>query len=292
MEIMNIFTLIQNKILKATKEDLSSVTSLAIGCFDALHLGHFELIKRLDENGALLIIYKKTKEIVPIFYKQELLNCKVFFVNLDEIKEESAYNFTQNIMYNFTQLKYFVAGYDFHFGKNRAAHAKELKSFSGLDCIVVDEYKINGISVHSSLIRECLLNANLKDVKTYLGRNYYIKGKQIKGQGLGAKFFVPTINVDYENYFLPKAGVYYAKVFLDENEYLGAVFLGKRSTDEKEALEVHILNNSNSYFKFQQIKIEFLEFFRENKKFDDFDSLKAQIDLDIKALSLKAKNER
>lgn len=292
MEIMNIFTLFQNEITKANKCDLENITSLAIGCFDALHLGHFELIKRLDDNGALLIIYKKTRELVPIIYKQELLNCKIFFVNLDEIKDENAYNFTQNIMYNFTQLKYFVAGYDFHFGKNRQAHAKELQEFSGLRCIIVDEFKIDNISVHSSLIKECLLNADLESVNKFLGRNYFIQGRQIKGQGLGAKFFVPTINVDYDNYFLPKEGVYFTKVYLDNECYFAATFLGKRSTDLNMALEVHILNSSNSYFKFHKIKIEFLEFFRENKKFDNFDSLKEQINLDIKALSLKAKDER
>ncbi len=44
--MLNIFTTI-SKI---------NITSLAIGCFDGMHLGHLKLVKCLDENGALLVI--------------------------------------------------------------------------------------------------------------------------------------------------------------------------------------------------------------------------------------------
>lgn len=289
---MNIFTLLENNFIKASENELNSVTSIAIGCFDALHLGHFKLIERLDENGALLVVYKKNfGEITPPFLKEKIAKRKIFFVILDEIKEIDAYTFANNLRRSFIRLKYFVAGYDFRFGNNRQAHANELQNYSGIPCIVVDEFRLDGLSIHSSGIKNYLRNGELNTAIKLLGRPYEIIGKQIKGQGLGSKFFVPTINIDYKDYFLPKEGVYFAKIFLDDKEFYGAVFIGKRSTDDKIAVEVNILNNFYD-FKFQQITIRFLEFFRENKRFDNFNDLKIQIDDDIKKLTLRAKNER
>lgn len=292
METMNIFTLTQNNFINADEKDLLSTTSLAIGCFDALHLGHFELIKRLDENGALLVVHKSSlSQITPPFLKEKVASRKIFFVMLDEIRELDAYTFANNLRHSFVRLKYFVAGYDFRFGNSRQAHANELQNYSGIPCVVVDEFKLDGLSIHSSGIKNYLRNGDLTTAIRLLGRPYEIQGKQIKGQGLGSKFFVPTINIDYKDYFLPKEGVYFAKVFLDEKEFFAAVFIGKRSTDDKIAVEIHILNSFYD-FNFHQVTIRFLEFFRENKRFNDFNELKIQIDDDIKKLKLKVINER
>lgn len=281
---MNIFTLLENNFVKASEDELKSVTSIAIGCFDALHLGHFKLIERLDENGALLVVHKSNlSQITPPFLKEKVASRKIFFVMLDEIKELDAYTFANNLRHSFIRLKYFVAGYDFRFGNSRQAHANELQNYSGIPCVVVDEFRLDGLSIHSSGIKNYLRNGDLETAIKLLGRPYEIQGKQIKGQGLGSKFFVPTINIDYQDYFLPKEGVYFAKVFLDEKEFFAAVFIGKRSTDEKTAVEIHVLNSFYE-FKFQQVTIRFLEFFRENKRFSNFAELKAQIDLDIKTL--------
>lgn len=281
---MNIFTLLENNFVKASEDELKSVTSIAIGCFDALHLGHFKLIERLDEHGALLVVHKSNlSQITPPFLKEKVASRKIFFVMLDEIKELDAYTFANNLRHSFIRLKYFVAGYDFRFGNSRQAHANELQNYSGIPCVVVDEFRLDGLSIHSSGIKNYLRNGDLDTAIKLLGRPYEIQGKQIKGQGLGSKFFVPTINIDYQDYFLPKEGVYFAKVFLDEKEFFAAVFIGKRSTDEKTAVEIHVLNSFYE-FKFQQVTIRFLEFFRENKRFSNFAELKAQIDLDIKTL--------
>lgn len=54
----------------------------------------------------------------------------------------------------FVNLKTIVVGCDFRFGKNRACDTIDLKKFffSG-ETIVVDEFKIDGIGVHSSNIK-------------------------------------------------------------------------------------------------------------------------------------------
>ena len=60
----------------------------------------------------------------------------------------------------FVNLKFIVVGYDFSFGKNRAYNAKDIESLSGIKTIIVDEFSIDGIGVHASLIKDFLSKAN------------------------------------------------------------------------------------------------------------------------------------
>ncbi|MFA6789046.1 MAG: riboflavin kinase, partial [Arcobacteraceae bacterium] len=122
---------------------------------------------------------------------------------------------------------------------------------------------------------------DINTANTLLGRKYKIKGYQIKGQGLGSKEFVPTINLKVENYLLPNEGVYATKTLLDGNSYFSITFLGHRvSTDGSYAVETHILNQTIQEHK-KDVEIKFFKKIRGNQKFDSFEALKKQIDLDI-----------
>ena len=114
-------------------------------------------------------------------------------------------------------------------------------------------------------------------------QEYKIYGKQIKGQGLGAKSFVPTINLKVHEFLLPNEGVYITKTILDNKEFNSITFLGHRvTTDGSYAVETHIIDedikNDN-----HTTQIKFYEKLRENKKFDSFEELKNQILDDIKS---------
>ena len=116
-----------------------------------------------------------------------------------------------------------------------------------------------------------------------LGKEYKIYGQQIKGQGLGAKSFVPTINLKVDEFLLPNEGVYITKTILDEKEFDSITFLGHRiTTDGSFAVETHIIDEEiNNDDHTTQIKL--YNKLRENKKFDTFEELKNQILDDIKS---------
>ena len=114
-----------------------------------------------------------------------------------------------------------------------------------------------------------------------LGKEYKLYGQQIKGQGLGTKSFVPTINLKVDEFLLPQEGVYITKTILDNKEYKSITFLGHRvTTDGSYAVETHILdeNITNDNYTTQ---VKFYEKIRDNKKFDSFEDLKKQIFDDI-----------
>ena len=115
-----------------------------------------------------------------------------------------------------------------------------------------------------------------------LGKEYKIYGHHISGQGLGAKSFVPTINLKVNEFLLPKEGVYITKTLLDDDEYNSITFLGHRvTTDGSYAVETHILDNDIKDCPYT-VQIKFIEKIRDNQKFDSFEKLKIQIDEDLK----------
>jgi len=247
------------------------INSLAVGGFDGVHLAHQKLFEKLSNGGVLII--EKNSSLTPKKARCEYIKHPCFFYNLDEIKHLTKDEFIKKLKNDFPHLKKIVVGYDFKFGKNRQGNPESFKSEFEVE--VVDEIKIDNISIHSSTIREYLKNGEIKTANKLLNHTYKIKGTQIKGQGLGKKEFVPTINLDIKKYFIPKEGVYKTTT----NNKKSITFIGKRaSTDNKFAIETHFLED----FKESEIyEVEFLEFIRENRKFNSFEELKKQILKDI-----------
>lgn len=266
----------------STLVNKNTITSLAIGGFDGMHSAHQELFKELDDNGAILSIESGYATLTPKKYRQEYSKYPIYYYVLDEIKHLEGNKFIELLKEEYPKLKKLVVGFDFCFGKNRGYCIQELKNiFEGV-VIVVDEYKIDNIPVHSRTIREYISNGDLETANKLLNKEYKIYGTQIKGQGLGTKSFVPTINLNVEDFLLPQAGVYITKTILNDIEYNSITFLGHRvTTDSSYAIETHIFDE-NIINDDYEIEIKFYKKLRDNKKFDSFEELKEQILFDIK----------
>ena len=259
----------------------NTITSIAIGGFDGMHSAHQELFRNLDDNGAILSIESGYANLTPKRYRQEYSIYPIYYYVLENIRHLEGNEFIKLIKEEFPNLKKIVVGFDFCFGKNRRYCIEKLKDLFNGEVLVIDEIKIDNIPVHSRIIREFLKDGDIKMANKLLGKEYKIYGQQIKGQGLGSKSFVPTINLKVEEFLLPQEGVYISKTILDNKEYESITFLGHRvTTDGSYAVETHILdeNITNDNYTTQ---IKFYEKIRNNKKFDSFESLKKQILDDI-----------
>ena len=260
----------------------NEITSIAIGGFDGMHIAHQELFKNLDSNGAIVSIESGYANLTPKRYRQEYSIYPIYYYILENIKHLEGDEFIKLIKEEFPNLKKIVVGFDFCFGKNRRYCTQKLKELFNGDVLVIDEIKIDDIPVHTRIIREYLKDGDIKTANKLLGKEYKIYGQQITGQGLGAKNFVPTINLRVDEFLLPKEGVYVTKTILDNIEYNSITFLGHRvTTDGSYAVETHIIDKdikNNNYCT----QIKFYEKIRDNKKFDSFEELKNQIFDDIK----------
>lgn len=257
------------------------IDSLAIGGFDGLHLAHQKLISHLTDTGTLIVIDKKTASLTPKGHRCSYLKHECIFLSFDEIRDLSAESFIAFLKNKFINLKKIVVGYDFRFGKSAHANAEDFKRLYDGEVVIVEEVFFEGISVHSRIIREYLRAGKTKEANRLLGRNYEIQGSVIKGQGIGSKKLFPTINLKVEDFLIPKEGVYATITKIADKSYPSASFIGKRlSTDGNFSIETHVLDEALEEVK-EEVSIIFIDFIRENKKFDNLEFLKKQISEDF-----------
>jgi len=258
-----------------------NITNIAIGGFDGMHIAHQELFKKLGEDGAIVVIETGYANLTPHTTRSFYTNLPIYYYDLKEIRNLSAKEFISLLKEEYPNLQKIVVGYDFRFGKNASYDVNDLKNLFSGEVIVVDEFIFDGISVHSRAIREFLINGDIKMANKLLGKNYQICGLHIKGQGLGAKEFVPTINIKVSDFLIPNEGVYKTNTIVNNITYSSVTFIGHRvSTDGTFAIETHIINQDIKV-KNKKILIEFIRKNRDNKKFANFEELKKQIKKDI-----------
>ena len=240
-----------------------------IGGFDGMHIAHQELIKRAQK----LIIIEKGSNLTPDNDRCDYTNLPCVFYKLEEIKHLLPLQFIELLKNQ--DIKKIVIGEDFRFGKDKQGGIALLKKHFEVE--VIKEIKLENIPVHSRVIREFIKNKKIKKANKFLGHLYKIKGKKIKGQGLGSKKLVPTINIKpIKNYLIPPNGVYITLT----NKLPSLTFIGIRSTDNNFSIETYILNDN--FIKDNLIIIEFLDFLRENKAISNLEELKRLINNDIK----------
>lgn len=266
------------------KFSTTTVNSIAIGGFDGMHKAHQALFNALTPQGCIVVIETGHANLTPALQRQYFTKYPVKILMLDEIRHLGAKGFVELLYTMFPALQKVVVGYDFRFGKDRAHDISHLRTFFKGDVVVIDEIFYENISIHSQVIRGFLKEGNICKANLLLGRDYAIKGVIEKGQGLGKKSFVPTLNVRGIENLLPKEGVYATFTRCnDEVHFSPSVsFIGHRkTTDGSFAVETHLLDVEVEKVDF--VEITFVQYLRENQKFDTFEGLKDQIDRDVVA---------
>ncbi len=257
-----------------------NVDTIAIGSFDGIHLGHMQLIDRLGENGALFVIDKDQANLTPGLKRAEFSKYPCMFYHFLKVKDLSGSEFIKLLKKEFINLKKIVVGYDFLFGKKRSCNTVDLIELYDGEVEIVEEFLYDGVSVHSSFIREALINKDIDNANRLFGREYSIIGKVISGQGLGKEELYPTINIKVKDYLLPSDGVYASRTKIEAKIYDSVSFIGTRaSTDGNFSIETHILDSD--ILVGDEVEIFFVHFLRENRKFSDLKDLKTQITIDI-----------
>ena len=264
--------------------------SIAIGGFDGMHIGHQHLFNELGDHGTIVVIETGYANLTPKKERENFTQYPILYINLEDIRHLSGKEFVIFLQNKFMKLQKIVVGYDFHFGKNRKYSFCDLNNFFSGEVIVIEEVCLNNDSIHSHKIRQKLTIGDIKGANSFLGHNYTIRGYLEKGQGLGSKELVATINITANGFLTPKEGVYVTLTRIDDEEhyYPSVSFIGHRvTTDGSFAIESHILNTKVKCYK--KASISFISFIRENKKFNTLVELKEAIDKDITIASKELK---
>ena len=263
---------------------MKSVEAVAIGGFDGMHEGHQHLFDALGARGAIVVIETGYANLTPGREREHFTTHPVVYVELEAVRMLDDAGFVAYLLERFPKLKRIVVGYDFRFGKDRKFSHEDLTRAFGGEVKVIDEVRIGGDSVHSHKIRAKLIIGDVTGANRFLGHNYTVRGSVVRGQGIGKKELVPTVNMLTDGFLLPKEGVYATLARIDsEAHYHPAVtFVGHRvTTDGTFAVETHILDGRIECR--EAIDVSFVARLRGNEKFDTLGALKAQIAKDIAA---------
>src|SRR5690606_6684095 len=109
-------------------------------------------------------------------------------------------------------------------------------------------------------------------------------GTVVKGRQLGRQIGFPTANVQTQNEFklIPKNGVYAVFAWVRGKKYGGVMNIGVRPTVEGKGStqEVYIIDFTDDIYG-ETVKVEIVDFIREEQKFNGLDELIAQIKRDV-----------
>ena len=276
-----------------------SPSFLTIGNYDGIHLGHQAILKKLISESKSNNILSSVMTFEPhpreffspklapkriislrekLEYFDELKIDQVFIVNFnDEFSRKSYLDFIEILKKNI-QAKKIIIGNDFRFGKQREGNIDKLIDNS-VDVCVMNKIEYKGERVSSTIIRDSLAAGDLKRAAMLLGRSYSISGKVVHGDKRGREIGFPTANIHMFHNRPPLKGVFAVKL----NNMYGVANLGVRPTIagfSKLNLEVHLFNFSKNIYG-KHAHVTFFKKIRDEKKFENIDALKKQIQIDI-----------
>lgn len=269
--------------------------SLILGFFDGVHKGHREVIKTALGHGKTILITFKTspaeyfgKRVEYIYPREKSYDLiKSFGVDgivehdFSEIAKISAQDYLDYLIKKYSPSA-ISTGFNHTFGAERKGNAEFLfqnqlkynyEYFCSPACSIDSEI------VSSSNIRELLISGDIEKANNFLGDGFSIKSTVVEGKKLGRELGFPTANMIYPKKIvrLPY-GVYSVKV-LNKPAVLN---WGIKPTvnGETESLEVHIPHFEANLYDLS-LEVEFIKKIRDEKKFENIDELKYQIQKDV-----------
>ena len=290
------------KVIEYGKDEYSFPALLVLGCFDAIHLGHRELIKKAKlqakinglDLGVMMFRDGKGGKLVYTFDERlsilETLGVK-FVLAIDfneEFMATAPLDFLATIE-NYINVKAYMSGKDFRFGAKAKGKASTLKSYAeddenGVWYMSVKDVLCEGEKVSTTLIKSCLEGGDVSKADRLLGSDFNVTGEVVHGAGRGGEEVgFPTVNIVYpEDKYPVKAGVYKVYSVIDGTKYFGIANYGNCPTfgDDRVALEVYFDGFSGDLYG-AVLTIYFVGYIRDIVCFNSVAELSSQLERDI-----------
>jgi riboflavin kinase/FMN adenylyltransferase len=273
---------------------------VALGNFDGFHLGHQAVVGRAVQRG----FHERRPVIVatfdphPVrFFKPDVPPFRLTTLDQREhlfahagadamlvfhfdkaMAVTSSEDFVSEVLARQIGAVGVVTGDDFTFGRGRkgdVAALRQLGEQSGIVAEAVAPVLLDGVRISSGRIREALEGGDTAAATQLLTRDFAIEGVVQNGDQRGRHLGYPTANLELGDYQRPKYGIYAVRVTLDDgSEYPGVASLGVRPTFEppRELLEAHLFGFDGDLYG-RKIEVALHAFIREEKKFEDVETL-------------------
>ena len=284
-------------------------TSVTLGNFDGIHLGHQALIKNAVDDAKRLAIRSAVLTFEPhplrvidpdrapkmlLTHKDKMqllqglgVDCVVIQQFDAAFAAIAAEDFVRKYLVQRLRAQRVWVGKDLRFGKGRAGDIEKLRRWGepwGYDVGIVDPVMVCGERVSSSRIRELIGAGEVAAVEPMLARYYFVSGKVVSGHRRGRELGFPTANISSRAEILPRDGIYATWFHLGDSVLPSVTSIGLNPTfgAGPRTVERYILNFDREIYG-EAVKLSFVARLRDEMKFTSVPALVEQIRGDVAA---------
>ena len=292
--------------------------TLTVGSFDGVHQGHLDVIRHVvaaaneSESQPALITFEPHPRCVldPGNCPQSIttLQEKLALVEAAGIEHAIVLRFDRELASLSPQefidrlaavmdLRRWVIGYDFAFGRGRTGNAQWLREH-GHQVEVVPPFKVDGRDLHSSEVRRLITAGDVDQANKLLAREYALAGPVEAGEKVGRRLGFPTANIAVEpNKLIPALGAYAGRAKLTPSphrgeglklattagaDFVAALSVGYRPTfgGTQLRVEAFLLDFEGDLYQ-QRLELRFIRYLHPDIKFPGTDELVEQLKQDV-----------
>ncbi|HEV2966627.1 MAG TPA: riboflavin biosynthesis protein RibF [Candidatus Dormibacteraeota bacterium] len=277
--------------------------ALTIGSFDGVHLGHLDVIRHaiasaraVGAQPALLTFEPHPRCVLdPANCPQSIttLQEKLALIDAAGIEHAIVLRFDRELsslspqefvdrLAKVMELRSWVIGYDFAFGRGRTGSATWLREH-GHHVDVVPPFQIDGHDLHSSEVRRLITAGEVEHANRLLGREYAMAGPVEAGERVGRQLGFPTANIGVEpNKLIPALGAYAGRARAPEGDFVAALSVGYRPTfgGTQLRVEAFLLDFEGDLYQ-KRIELRFIRYLHPDIRFPGTDDLVRQLHQDV-----------
>jgi riboflavin kinase / FMN adenylyltransferase len=282
---------------------------LALGNFDGLHRGHLKIVERVRRGAAehggtpMAMTFdphpprvvrpdKAPPLLMTLPQRLEALEragmravAVVRFTR--ELSQWEPETFVRTVLVEWLHVSEVWVGANFLFGHDRSGNFSLLRTLGqryGFRADKIDPVRYKEFVVSSTRIRRLVAEGRVDEAGALLGHPYALAGTIVEGRRRGRELGFPTANLRTENELIPPHGVYATTLTVDGIVHAAITNVGVNPTfgdTGVTTIETHVLHDNRELYG-QHVQLGFVQRLRDERRFDDVDALRAQIEADCR----------
>ena len=271
---------------------------LAVGEFDGVHIGHREVIRGADtvltfepHPRAVVAPDSAPKLLTPLAIKADLIAelavRELVVIPFDgSFAHQTAQEFIDRELIERLGARTVSVGENFRFGHKAKGDTGLLRAQDAFDTRVAELVELDGEIVSSTHIRGLVTAGEVDVARRFLGAPFQMRGTIVHGDKRGRTLGFPTANLVPDSALtVPGHGVYACRAQIGSDSYVAAVNVGVRPTFQTGRgllVEAFLLDFSADVYG-AELRLDFLERLRGERRFDDVGALVEQMHRDVDA---------
>jgi riboflavin kinase/FMN adenylyltransferase len=282
---------------------------LALGNFDGLHRGHLKIVERVRrgaaEHGgtpmAMTFDPHPPRVVRPDKAPPLLMTLPQRLDALEragmravavvrftrELSQWEPETFVRTVLVDWLHVSEVWVGANFLFGHDRSGNFSLLRTLGqryGFRADKIDPVRYKEFVVSSTRIRRLVAEGRVDEAGALLGHPYALAGTIVEGRRRGRELGFPTANLRTDNELIPPHGVYATTLTVDGIVHAAITNVGVNPTFGESGattIETHVLHYNHELYG-QRVQLGFVQRLRDERRFEDVDALRAQIEADCR----------